>query len=78
MAGLRVPPVQKVSMLRDKTGIQQRLWALLGDNRGATAIEYGLIIALISGAMILGLESVRDNLLAIFQVIADTLAGAIA
>jgi pilus assembly protein Flp/PilA len=33
---------------------------LLGDRRGAAAVEYGLIIALIVLAMVAGLSSVAD------------------
>lgn len=63
-------------MLRIKNSIQRRLSACLADRSGATAIEYGLIIALIASALIVGLESVRDNLQAIFQLIVDTLTNA--
>jgi pilus assembly protein Flp/PilA len=34
---------------------------LLRDNRGATAIEYGLIVSLIVIAMIVALEGVADE-----------------
>ncbi|WP_037170720.1 Flp family type IVb pilin [Agrobacterium larrymoorei] len=63
-------------MLRKKNSIQHRLLACLADRSGATAIEYGLIIGIISGALILGLESVRDNLQAVFQLIITTLTNA--
>ncbi|KQO83293.1 Flp family type IVb pilin [Rhizobium sp. Leaf262] len=58
--------------------MMRKLAALLVDRRGATAIEYGLIIAIISSAMILGLEGVRDNLIAIFTLLSDTFANAMA
>ncbi len=63
-------------VLRKKNSIQHRLLACLADRSGATAIEYGLIIGIISGALILGLESVRDNLQAVFQLIITTLTNA--
>lgn len=65
-------------MLCNKTGIQQRLRTFFANEGGATAVEYGLIIAIISGALILGLEGVRDNLQAVFQIIIDTIAAAMA
>ena len=49
---------------------------LLADDRGATAIEYGLIAALISIAMIIAFISLGLNLVDIFTTISDTLAGA--
>lgn len=52
--------------------------ALAADSRGATAIEYGLIIGIIAASLILGMESIRDNLLAIFKLISDTLANSLA
>ena len=48
---------------------------LLRDRRGATAIEYGLIAALISIACIIAFESLGLNLADVFQTIADTLAA---
>ena len=62
-----------------RTGfVARKLMALATDSRGATAIEYGLIIGIIAAALILGMESIRDNLLAIFKVISDTLANSLA
>ena len=51
---------------------------LARDESGATAIEYGLIIGIIAASLILGMESIRDNLLAIFKLISDTLANSLA
>lgn len=56
----------------------RKLMALAADSRGATAIEYGLIIGIIAASLILGMESIRDNLLAIFKIISDTLANSLA
>lgn len=50
---------------------------LLRDEEGATAIEYGLIAALISLACIMAFLSLGLNLTNIFTTIADTLSGAI-
>ena len=49
---------------------------LLKDERGATAIEYGLIAALISLAMVIAFVSLGLNLSNIFTTIGDTLRGA--
>jgi pilus assembly protein Flp/PilA len=49
---------------------------LLKDRRGATAIEYGLIAALIAMACIIAFQSLGLDLAGIFTTIADTLAGA--
>jgi len=49
---------------------------LLKDERGATAIEYGLIAALISIAMIMAFQSLGLNLADIFNTVADALRGA--
>jgi pilus assembly protein Flp/PilA len=49
---------------------------LLKDERGATAIEYGLIAALISIACIIAFQSLGLNLADIFNTIADALRGA--
>jgi pilus assembly protein Flp/PilA len=46
---------------------------LLRDDRGATAIEYSLIAALISMACIIAFESLGLNLADIFTTIADAL-----
>ncbi len=49
----------------------------LKDESGATAIEYGLIAALVGVAIITVLGLMSTNLIAIFQEVADTLAGAL-
>ncbi|HEV7311999.1 Flp family type IVb pilin [Sphingopyxis sp.] len=46
---------------------------LLRDTRGATAIEYGLIAALIALASIIAFQMLGLNLAAIFTTIADAL-----
>jgi pilus assembly protein Flp/PilA len=45
----------------------------LNDESGATAIEYGLIAAILSVGIITVLGTVRDNLDTTFQSIADEL-----
>lgn len=48
---------------------------LLRDESGATAIEYGLIAALISLACIIAFLSLGLNLTNVFQTIANALGG---
>lgn len=48
---------------------------LISNEYGATAIEYGLIAALISLAAILAFQSLGLNLANIFTLIADAMAG---
>ncbi|MBS3648770.1 Flp family type IVb pilin [Pseudaminobacter sp. 19-2017] len=45
------------------------------DESGATAIEYGLIAALIALAIVVGAGALGENLNAKFQAISDQLAG---
>jgi len=49
------------------------LTRLIKENRGATAIEYGLIAALIAVAAIVALQLVGTNLSAIFNTVATKL-----
>ncbi len=49
------------------------LQALLQDESGATAIEYGLLAALISVAAIAALQSVGDELSTTFSTVSTTL-----
>jgi pilus assembly protein Flp/PilA len=51
----------------------QSLYACLKDRRGVTAIEYGLIAALIAAAIILALTAVGNNLTTLFNTIAGSL-----
>lgn len=53
-----------------------RLEGFLADEVGATAVEYGLIAALVSVAGIAGLMSLGGSLNTIFSFIAGTLASA--
>ena len=49
---------------------------LLRDEQGATAIEYGLIAALIAVAAITAMQSLGNELEATFDTVADTLEAA--
>jgi pilus assembly protein Flp/PilA len=48
------------------------------DESGATAIEYGLIAALVSVAAILALQSLGGSLNSMFTRVSDTLGSAVA
>ena len=48
---------------------------LMADETGATAIEYGLIAALISIASIIAFQSLGLNLAELFNGIADLITG---
>lgn len=45
------------------------------DEHGATAVEYGLITAVISAALVGGATAIGSDINAIFQFIADTFAN---
>lgn len=55
-----------------KTTIQR----FLSDDSGVTAIEYGLIAALVGVAIILGAGFLGTQLNVVFQTVGDTVAGA--
>lgn len=46
---------------------------LLADRRGATAVEYGLLVALISIALILPLTAIGNNLSTIYDLISTAM-----
>jgi pilus assembly protein Flp/PilA len=50
--------------------------ALIRDESGATAIEYGLIAALIAVAIIFALTTLGTNLSDMFNEVADTVSNA--
>lgn len=50
---------------------------LIADESGATAIEYGLIAALVSVAGIVALEAMGTSLSAMFGAVASKLDGAV-
>lgn len=51
------------------------LKGLLREERGATAIEYGLLAALISIALVAGFNRLGLNLVAVFESILAALRG---
>ncbi len=50
--------------------------SLLRDQSGATAIEYGLILALIAMAMITGLQSFADSTIGMWERVESDVAEA--
>jgi pilus assembly protein Flp/PilA len=50
-----------------------RLFKTLRDQRGATAIEYALIAALISLACIIAFQTLGLNLVTVFQTVSNAL-----
>ena len=55
--------------------VRRRLLALLADESGATAIEYGLIVALIAVAMITALQFTGNELSGTFSTIGGAMGG---
>lgn len=51
------------------------LKSILNDEQGATAIEYGLIAALIAVAMIVALETTGNEISTTFTTVSDTMAS---
>ena len=49
----------------------------LRDEEGVTAIEYGLIAALIAVTIIIAVTSVGDNLVLVFANVSEALAAAL-
>ena len=57
------------------TNIRTMLTKLNRDERGATAIEYGLIAALVAIVIIGGLQALSGGLNTLFNTVATTLGG---
>ncbi len=53
-----------------------KLMVFLKDDSGATAIEYGLIAALVSVAAITALSALGDGLVTIFETVSSELTAA--
>jgi pilus assembly protein Flp/PilA len=49
--------------------VLQHLRLLSADEQGATAVEYGLIVALIAATLVTSLELVGGNISAILEII---------
>ncbi|HVL65260.1 MAG TPA: Flp family type IVb pilin [Actinomycetota bacterium] len=55
--------------------VSNRLVALRSDEEGATAVEYGLMVALIAAVIIATVQALGVNVLGAFQTIVDGLGG---
>jgi pilus assembly protein Flp/PilA len=53
-----------------------KLRSLVGNRSGATAVEYGLLAALISVGLLLGLQSFAGSLENVLTLIAETIENA--
>jgi pilus assembly protein Flp/PilA len=53
------------------------MMAILKDDSGATAIEYGLIAALVSVAAIAALTTMGSSLKAMFETVSNALSGVV-
>jgi pilus assembly protein Flp/PilA len=53
--------------------IAEKLRAFAADESGASAIEYGIIAAMIAGAIVLGLEAVGGTLMNIFDNVGNAI-----
>jgi pilus assembly protein Flp/PilA len=60
-----------------KTSPAKRLGQFLADERGATAIEYGLIVALLSVAVLVAINSTGSGLQSTYTTIKTALAAMI-
>lgn len=54
---------------------RRKLDALMRDERGATAVEYGLIVAMIVVAMVVALQSVADANTNMWDTVSNKVAG---
>jgi|AraplaMF_Cvi_mLB_1032043.scaffolds.fasta_scaffold71479_2 pilus assembly protein Flp/PilA len=67
--------IGRLLSVRAKGWVMHFLKAFLADNRGATAVEYGLIAAVIGGAIVSALGIFSGRLQDIFNAIGNNLPG---
>lgn len=67
-------PEKGVGMLHLLVAAVERLSALRRNDDGATAVEYGLIVAAIAAGIIILVGTVGDNVAAAFQELIDNWA----
>ena len=60
-------------MVRHKVSVFK---SLLGDARGATAIEYALLLAMVAMAMLTALDSLGFTLSGVFDAASNAMRGA--
>jgi pilus assembly protein Flp/PilA len=63
-------------MLQIITSLQSWIATRSSDERGATAVEYGLMVALIAVAIIIAVTLLGDNLSSLFDSVAGDVAPA--
>ena len=64
-----------IQILRSLWSYRSYFAARIGkDDRGATAVEYGIMIALIAAAIMVAVAAIGDNLKDVFQCVADSLS----
>lgn len=61
--------------MRERLGVMRSLKALIADIRGATAVEYGLLAALISVGIIAGVGTFGNNLQNVLTNVSNTIAA---
>lgn len=64
------------ALLKERRSRMHLVHALLGDRLGASAVEYGLIAALIAVSLIAGATGFSDSLSNIFNGVEQGLSGA--
>jgi pilus assembly protein Flp/PilA len=64
--------------LRVQPAIERRLERAMDRDRGATAVEYGLMVALIAGVIIAAVTLIGTNLRTVFETVAAKLTIATA
>jgi pilus assembly protein Flp/PilA len=57
------------------TGAMRRLFNILKDEQGATAIEYGLILAMVFLAMIVGVSQFGQTTIEMWNNVSDAVRG---
>jgi pilus assembly protein Flp/PilA len=62
-------------MLKAFVFVQQFLAGLHRDDRGATAVEYGLIVALIAAVITAGVTALGVNVQGMFSQVANSISG---
>jgi pilus assembly protein Flp/PilA len=62
-------------MLRMYTWFQSRWHALRGEERGAAAVEYGLLVALIAVAIVFTVAAIGTDLKNTFCIVLEKLPG---
>lgn len=57
--------------------LKKKVQAFLADEQGATAVEYGLMVALIAIAIVVAVTAVGNQLIALFNDVVSKLGGTV-